>query len=69
MSDPEQPSDFPKLAAPAKRALAAAGYTQLTQLTTVRAAELRQLHGMGPNAIRTLRQALAECGLDFAADG
>lgn len=59
-------TDFPKLAAPARRALANAGYTHLAQLAAVSEAELAQLHGMGPNALNTLRQALHEQGLDFA---
>ncbi len=59
---------FPKLAAPAQRALAGAGYTSLEQLTKVSEAELSKLHGMGPNALKTLRQALADSGLSFASD-
>lgn len=59
---------FPKLAAPAQRALAGAGYTHLEQLTKVTEAELGKLHGMGPNALKTLRQALADNGLSFATD-
>jgi len=62
--------DFPKgLAAPARRALAAAGYTTLAQLTAVTEQELRQLHGMGPKAIEQLRAALAEHGSTFADEG
>ena len=63
-----QSTDFPKLAAPAQRALAAAGYTRLEQLTAVSETELGKLHGIGPNALGTLRKALAERGLAFAAD-
>lgn len=59
-------NDLPKLAAPARRALAAAGITYLEQLTRVSEAELAQLHGMGPNAIRTLQIAMTERGLKFA---
>ena len=41
--------DLPaNLAGPARRALAAAGYTRLEQLTQISEAELRRLHGMGP---------------------
>jgi len=60
--------DLPKTWAPASRALTAAGYTRLSQLTQVSEAELRSLHGMGPKAIRILREALAEQGLSFASD-
>ena len=62
----DQASDLPKLAAPAKRALDGAGYTRLEQLTQVTEADLKKLHGMGPNAIAQLRQALADAGLAFA---
>jgi DNA-directed RNA polymerase alpha subunit len=60
-------SDLPKLAAPAQRALDAAGIRQLEQLTQFSEAEIRQLHGIGPNALEQLRRALAERGLSFVA--
>ena len=56
---------FPKLAAPARRALAAAGYTHLDQLAEVTESELQELHGMGPTAMAALRAALGERGLSF----
>lgn len=56
---------LPKIGAPAGRALASAGITQLEQLVKVSEKELRQLHGMGPNALGKLRDALAEHGLAF----
>jgi DNA-directed RNA polymerase alpha subunit len=56
-----------KLGAPAKRALDAAGYTSLEQLTQVSERDLLALHGMGPKAIRQLREALREAGLDLTA--
>jgi predicted flap endonuclease-1-like 5' DNA nuclease len=59
--------DLPRsIGAPARRALAAAGYTRLAQLTAVSEAELLQLHGVGPKATRLLREALAAEGLTFA---
>jgi hypothetical protein len=58
-------TDLPKLAAPARRALLGAGYTRLEQLTEVSEAEVMELHGMGPNALRALREALEERGLSF----
>jgi hypothetical protein len=59
-------SDFPaRLAKPAQRALASAGYTHLQQLTRVSEAELLKLHGMGPKALRQLREALTEKGLSL----
>jgi hypothetical protein len=56
---------FPKLAAPARRALSAAGYTRLDQLAQVSEAHLKKLHGMGPTAIAALREALHARGLSF----
>ena len=63
----QQESDFPiKLAKPAQRALAEAGYKRLEQLTQVSEAEIKQLHGMGPKALDQLRRALEAKGLSFA---
>lgn len=60
-------SDLPRgIGAPARRALATAGYTRLAQLTSVGEAELLQLHDVGPRAIGLLRAALATQGLAFA---
>jgi len=56
---------FPKIGAPATRALEAAGYTNLKQLTKVTEAELGQLHGMGPKALGMLSEALKAEGLSF----
>jgi DNA-directed RNA polymerase alpha subunit len=58
-------TDLPKLAAPARRALIAAGYTRLEQLTEVEESEVMRLHGLGSNAMKTLRNALRERGLSF----
>ena len=59
-------SNFPKIGQPATRALHGAGYTRLEQLTTVSERELLKLHGMGPKAIRLLREAMEAQGLAFA---
>jgi ABC-type uncharacterized transport system YnjBCD ATPase subunit len=56
------------LARPARRALADAGYTRLEQLTAISEAEIAHLHGIGPNARKQLRRALAAHGLSFAAE-
>jgi len=61
-------SAFPKIGAPATRALEAAGYSRLEQLTKISEAELGQLHGMGPKALGILRETLKEKGLSFKAD-
>jgi DNA-directed RNA polymerase alpha subunit len=50
---------------PATRALHAAGYTQLDELTAIREKELLKLHGVGPKAVGILRLALEEKGLSF----
>jgi hypothetical protein len=63
----QQESDLPLgLAAPAQRALAAAGIKRLEQLTKFGEAEIKQLHGIGPNALNQLRQDLSAKGLSFA---
>jgi uncharacterized protein YdhG (YjbR/CyaY superfamily) len=63
----EDDTDLPKLAAPARRALSAAGYTRLDQLAQVSESDLTKLHGMGATAIAALRDALHERGLSFRA--
>jgi uncharacterized protein YdhG (YjbR/CyaY superfamily) len=62
-------TDFPKLGAPAERALVSAGYVRLEQLTKLTEADLSRLHGMGPNALGRLRVALKSRGLSFAQEG
>lgn len=58
--------NFPKgIAKPALRALFAAGFTTLEQLTTVSENELLGLHGLGPNAVRKIRDGLHEKGMDL----
>ena len=67
-SDPRE-SDLPiALAKPAQRALAAAGYWRLEQLTKISEAQLQQLHGIGPKALDQLRRALSAKGLSFAVE-
>jgi hypothetical protein len=63
----QQESDLPiELAAPARRALVGAGYVRLEQLANLSEAEIKQLHGIGPNALKQLRSALSAQGLSFA---
>jgi len=60
--------DFPAgLSQPALRALTGAGITQLEQLTRFSEKEIKELHGIGPNAVSLLSKALADRGLAFAA--
>ncbi|GMA16283.1 DNA-binding protein [Deinococcus metallilatus] len=58
-------TDLPRLAAPARRALMAAGITRLEDLARHSEADLLALHGLGPNALEQLRAALAARGLEF----
>lgn len=61
----KQESDLPNIGAPATRALTQAGYTTLKQLTKLNEAELLQMHGVGPRAIRILKEALKAKGWSF----
>jgi hypothetical protein len=49
---------LPHLSAPAQRALAAAGITCLEDLSQWREADVARLHGIGPNALKVLKEAL-----------
>jgi hypothetical protein len=61
----DQDNGLPKLSAPARRALSAAGYAHLDQLAQASEAEVKKLHGVGPAAIMALRAALDERGMSF----
>jgi len=58
-------TNLPKVGTPALRALLGAGYTRLEHLAEVTESELLKLHGVGPKAVRILREALAERNLSF----
>ena len=58
--------DLPKLAAPARRALAGAGVTNLSKLSQMTEADDMALHGMGPNAVASLKTAMKASKLSFA---
>ena len=68
MSKVDVKSDLPKLAAPAQRALASADVQRLEQLTKFSEADVKQWHGIGPNALNQLRCALEARGLSFAGE-
>ncbi|MFC8502726.1 hypothetical protein ACFUC1_10210 [Pedococcus sp. NPDC057267] len=57
---------LPRIGAPASRALRAQGIWTLEQVRALREDELAALHGVGPVAVRFLRDALAERGWGFA---
>ncbi|MGI5166193.1 DNA-binding protein [Spirillospora sp. CA-253888] len=59
-------TELPKgIGAPATRALTLAGHRSLERLTEVSERDLLKLHGVGPKAVRILRETLAERGLSF----
>lgn len=58
-------NEFPKIGAPAFRALAAAGITRLSDLTKYTEKEMLVLHGFGPKALRLLKGVLKEKGLSY----
>lgn len=61
-------ADFPHgIGKVARRELIANGYTRLEQLTRVSEKQLLAIHGIGPKAVRILRETLADKGLSFAA--
>ncbi len=63
----EPKHDFPRsIGLPATSALLVAGYTNLEQLTRIKAADILKLHGIGPRAIKILKEVLAENGWSFA---
>lgn len=62
----KQQSDLPKLSAPAQRALAGAGIRNLKDLTKFSEAQIKKLHGIGPNALKALRGAMKANGISFA---
>lgn len=61
-----EPDFLHGFAAPARRALVSAGYSTPTRLTAATERDLLRLHGIGPTAIRRLRDTLARRGLSLA---
>ena len=62
-------SEFPPaLGKVARRELAVHGITRYAQLPACTAKELLALHGIGPKAIRILREELATRGLTFRGE-
>lgn len=59
-------NDLPaKLAKPAQRALAGAGFTSLESLGKVTEQAIATLHGIGPNALVLLKEAMKAKGISF----
>ncbi|USB33402.1 hypothetical protein [Paenibacillus sp. YPG26] len=62
-------NDLPAgLAKPAIRALTHAGLLNLEQISRRSENEIKQLHGIGPNALKLIRAALENKGLAFSED-
>lgn len=59
--------DFPKIGAPALRALDSIGIIKLADLTNYTEEDLLALHGFGPKALKIVQQACKEKGLSFAS--
>lgn len=60
-------TDLPRgIGAPATRALQGIGATSLEDVARLPEAQVAALHGVGPKAVRVLREALRERGLAFA---
>jgi hypothetical protein len=58
-------SDLPELAAPAMRALDSINIKSLKGLTKKTEKEIMDLHGMGPKAMRMLKEEMEENGVEF----
>lgn len=57
--------DLPKISKPALRALDSINVKTMEDVTKYSEAELLELHGFGPKAIRILREDMDEQGLKF----
>jgi len=53
---------------PATNALQHVGIDRLEQIATMSEAELLRIHGVGPKAVKILRDALGERGQSFRQD-
>lgn len=60
LTDSLQDAFPPGVSRPALRAFAAAGYLRLEQLANISDEALVRLHGVGPKALRIVREALHE---------
>lgn len=58
-------NEFPKISAPAFRALDSIRIKYLSDLTEYSEKDLLALHGFGPKALKLLQQKLQEKGLSF----
>ena len=56
---------LPKIGAPATRALNNIGVNFLEQLVNYTEQEISELHGVGPKAVRILKEAMLKIGISF----
>lgn len=61
-------SDLPPLPTPAQRALAGVGVKKLKDLAGRDEADIADLHGMDPGAMRRLKAAMRKAGVAFAEE-
>lgn len=54
-----------KLASPAQRAIQSTGVTTIEELAEMSETEIMGLHGIGKNAMKTIKAFMAENGLSF----
>ena len=67
--EPQESNDLPAgIGKPARNALAAQGISSLEQVARLSERELAALHGVGPKAVRILREALEAAGRSFATE-
>lgn len=64
-SEKENNLDFPKIGAPAERALLNAKIKNLNDLSKLRETDVVRLHGMGPKALGILKSALKKAKMSF----
>ncbi|TWD83237.1 hypothetical protein FB561_4398 [Kribbella amoyensis] len=65
--DSPVPTEYPQsIGRTARRELALNGFTTFDQLTKVTPAELLEIHGVGPKAVRLLTEELTARGQSFA---
>lgn len=62
---PVNKMELPKISKPALRALDSINVKTLEDVTKYSEAELLELHGFGPKAIRILKEVMEEQGLRF----
>jgi hypothetical protein len=66
--EPEPGTPLPRMGAGATRALTELGVVRLEQVAGLSAGEVEALRGVGPYAVRRLREAMAAAGLAFRDD-